>query len=192
MNKEIISNSNFQNYLFEFINLQQTNFNHVIILFVIAVVAIFFAIVIHFSEFKYKVTTQNKYKDKYISFLLNIVSLCSLSFGALLILNIFDLANNNGGNNPNIIKIQDELKKHNYHYLPISTKYTDYMNITLFICGNNIENVIHEKATKTRCTDVINIYNEHRLKELTKQSEKERNELNMQKFDELLKKQKLN
>ena len=66
------------------------------------------------------------------------------------------------------------------------------MNITLFICGNNIENVIHEKATKTRCTDVINIYNEHRLKELTKQSEKERNELNMQKFDELLKKQKLN
>lgn len=122
MNKEIISNSNFQNYLFEFINLQQTNFNHVIILFVIAVVAIFFAIVIHFSEFKYKVTTQNKYKDKYISFLLNIVSLCSLSFGALLILNIFDLANNNGRNNPNIIKIQDELKKHNYHYLPISTK----------------------------------------------------------------------
>lgn len=190
MNKEIISNSNFQNYLFEFINLQQTNFNHVIILFVIAVVAIFFAIVIHFSEFKYKVTTQNKYKD--ISFLLNIFSLCSLLFGALLILNIFDLANNNGRNNPNIIKIQDELKKHNYHYLPISTKYTDYMNITLFICGNNIENVIHEKATKTRCTDVINIYNEHRLKELTKQSEKERNELNMQKFDELLKKQKLN
>ena len=192
MNKEIISNSNFQNYLFEFINLQQTNFNHVIILFVIAVVAIFFAIVIHFSEFKYKVTTQNKYKDKYISFLLNIVSLCSLSFGALLILNIFDLANNNGRNNPNIKKIQDELKKHNYHYLPISTKYTGYMNITLFICGDNIENVIHEKATKTRCTDVINIYNEHRLKELTKQSEKERNELNMQKFDELLKKQKLN
>lgn len=66
------------------------------------------------------------------------------------------------------------------------------MNITLFICGNNIENVMHEEATKTRCTDVINIYNEHRLKELTKQSEKERNELNMQKFDELLKKQKLN
>ena len=64
MNKEIISNSNFQNYLFEFINLQQTNFNHVIILFVIAVVAIFFAIVIHFSEFKYKVTTQNKYNIK--------------------------------------------------------------------------------------------------------------------------------
>lgn len=52
MNKNITSNSDFQNYLFDFINLQQTNFNHVIILFAIAVVAIFVSIVIHFSEFK--------------------------------------------------------------------------------------------------------------------------------------------
>ena len=164
MNKNITSNSDFQNYLFDFINLQQTNFNHVIILFAIAVVAIFVSIVIHFSEFKYKVTTQNKYKDKYISVLLNIVSLCFLLFGALLILNIF--YSNNSFNNSDIIKTQDELKKHNYNYLPISTKYTDYMNITLFICGNNIENVMHEEATKTRCTNVINIYKEHRSKEV--------------------------
>ena len=174
MNKEIIYNSDFQNYLFEFINLQQTNFNHVIILFAIAVVVIFVAIAVHLSEFKYKVTTQNKYKDKYISFLLNIVSLCSLSFGALLILNIFDLVNNNSRNNPDIIKIQDKLKKHNYCYLPISAKYTDYMNLTLFICGNNIENVMHEEITKTRCTDVVNIYNEHRLKEVPRNSQNNR------------------
>lgn len=107
MNKNITSNSDFQNYLFDFINLQQTNFNHVIILFAIAVVSI----VIHFSEFKYKVTTQNKYKDKYISVLLNIVSLCFLLLGALLILNIFYLTGNNSFNNFDIIKIQDELKK---------------------------------------------------------------------------------
>lgn len=57
MNKNITSNSDFQNYLFDFINLQQTNFNHVIILFAIAVVAIFVSIVIHFSEFKYNTTS---------------------------------------------------------------------------------------------------------------------------------------
>lgn len=192
MNKNITSNSDFQNYLFDFINLQQTNFNHVIILFAIAVVAIFVSIVIHFSEFKYKVTTQNKYKDKYISVLLNIVSLCFLLLGALLILNIFYLTGNNSFNNFDIIKIQDKLKKHNYHYSPISTRYNDYINITLFICENNIENVMHKETTKTRCTDVINIYKEHHLKELIKQSEKDKNELSIQKFNELLKEQKLN
>ena len=80
MNKNITSNSDFQNYLFDFINLQQTNFNHVIILFAIAVVAIFVSIVIHFSEFKYKVTTQNKYKDKYISVLLNIGCVINIKY----------------------------------------------------------------------------------------------------------------
>ena len=58
------------------------------------------------------------------------------------------------------------------------------MNLTLFICGNNIENVMHEEATKTRCTNAT--------EKLTKQSEEKKNELSMQRFDELLKKQKLN
>lgn len=171
MNENITSNSDFQNYLFGFINLQQTNFTHIIILFAIAVVAIFVAIALHFSEFKYKVTTQNRYKDKYISVLLNIVSLCFLFFSALLILNIFYLTSNNSFNNSDIIKIQDELKKHNYQYSPISTRYTDYMNLTLFICGNNIENVMHEEITKTRCTATINLYNEHRSEEIQRNSQ---------------------
>ena len=63
---------------------------------------------------------------------------------------------------------------------------TDYMNLTLFICGNNIENVMYESATKICCTAAINLYNEHRSEELTEQSEKKKKELTMQKFDELL------